>query len=191
MNYLPIKTPTVDVECIGAGSGSLAYIDSGGALRVGPDSAGASPGPACYGAGGKQPTLTDANLLLGRLSDQQFCGGRMHLIRSEAEKSMTEIAHAFGWSAETVASAINRIAIANIAESIRLQAIDRGFDPREFSLVAFGGAGPLPADPDRRSVFDSRGNYSSGARRVFLQSAWSRQISPTAIKSVTSRHFWK
>ena len=145
VNYLPIKTPTVDVECIGAGGGSLAYIDSGGALRVGPDSAGASPGPACYGAGGKQPTLTDANLLLGRLSDQQFCGGRMHLIRSEAEKSMTEIAHAFGWSAETVASAINRIAIANIAESIRLQTIDRGFDPREFSLVAFGGAGPLHA----------------------------------------------
>lgn len=145
VNYLPIRTPTVDVECIGAGGGSIAYVDSGGALRVGPDSAGASPGPACYGMGGKRPTLTDANLLLGRLSDQQFCGGRMHLIRSEAEKSVMEIARVFGWSAETVASAINRIAIANIAESIRLQTIDRGFDPRGFSLIAFGGAGPLHA----------------------------------------------
>lgn len=145
VNYLPIKTPTVDVQCIGAGGGSIAYVDSGGALRVGPESAGASPGPACYGAGGKHPTLTDANLLLGRLSNQQFCGGQMRLLRSDAEKSMEEIARTFGWSLENAASAINQIAIANIAESIRLQTIDRGFDPREFSLVAFGGAGPLHA----------------------------------------------
>lgn len=145
VNYLPIKTPTVDVQCVGAGGGSIAYVDSGGALRVGPESAGASPGPACYGAGGKHPTLTDANLLLGRLSDQQFCGGKMRLLRSDAEKSMKEIACTFGWSVENAASAISRIAIANIAESIRLQTIDRGFNPREFSLVAFGGAGPLHA----------------------------------------------
>lgn len=145
VNYLPIKTPTVDVRCIGAGGGSIAYVDSGGALCVGPESAGASPGPACYGAGGTHATLTDANLLLGRLSDQQFCGGQMRLLRSNAEKSMKEIARTFGWSVENAASAINQIAIANIAESIRLQTIDRGFDPREFSLVAFGGAGPLHA----------------------------------------------
>jgi len=145
VNYLPIKTPTVDVQCIGAGGGSIAYVDSGGALRVGPESAGASPGPACYGAGGTHPTLTDANLVLGRLSDQQFCGGKMRLLRSDAEKSMKEIARTFGWSLENAASAINQIAIANIAESIRLQTIDRGLDPREFSLLAFGGAGPLHA----------------------------------------------
>jgi len=145
VNYLPIKTPTVDVQCIGAGGGSIAYIDSGGALRVGPESAGASPGPACYGAGGKHPTLTDANLLLGRLSDQQFCGGQIHLLRSHAQRSMSEIARTFGWSIDRTANAINQIAIANIAESIRLQTIDRGLDPREFSLLVFGGAGPLHA----------------------------------------------
>ena len=86
VNYLPIKTPTVDVQCIGAGGGSIAYVDSGGALRVGPESAGASPGPACYGAGGKHPTLTDANLLLGRLSNQQFCGGQMRLLPFRCRK---------------------------------------------------------------------------------------------------------
>ncbi len=145
VNYLPIKTPTVDVQCIGAGGGSIAYVDSGGALRVGPQSAGAQPGPACYGTGGMNPTLTDANLLLGRLSEKQFCGGHMRLDRSEAKNSMKEIARTFGWSVEEAASAINQIAIANIAESIRLQTIDRGLDPREFSLVAFGGAGPLHA----------------------------------------------
>jgi N-methylhydantoinase A len=145
VNYLPIKTPTVDVQCIGAGGGSIAYVDSGGALCVGPESAGAFPGPACYGTGGEHPTLTDANLLMGRLSDQQFCGGQMRLVRSDAEKSMREIARTFGWSLEIAASAINQIAVATIAESIRLQTIDRGLDPREFSLVAFGGAGPLHA----------------------------------------------
>ncbi len=145
VNYLPIKTPTVDVRCIGAGGGSIAYIDSGGALRVGPESAGASPGPACYGAGGLRPTLTDANLLLGRLSEEEFCGGQIPLSRRDAERSMREIAGKFRWSIEEAASAINQIAVANIAESIRLQTIDRGIDPREFSLVAFGGAGPLHA----------------------------------------------
>ena len=145
VEYYPVKVPTADISCIGAGGGSIAYIDCAGALRVGPESAGASPGPACYGQGGTQPTVTDANLVLGRIDPDYFCGGKFKLNKELARQSMQKIAGAFGWDILEAANAIIRISIANMADLVRLRTIDRGYDPRDFSLVAFGGAGPLHA----------------------------------------------
>ena len=144
VDYYPVKIPTVDIRCIGAGGGSIAYVDAGGALRVGPESAGASPGPACYGSGA-QPTLTDANLVLGRLSSEEFCGGRIRLDIDAARSSLESLSRQLGCDVITAAGGVVRVAVANMAESIRLQTIDRGRDPREFSLVSFGGGGPLHA----------------------------------------------
>lgn len=144
VEYYPVKIPTADIHCIGAGGGSIAYVDAGGALRVGPESAGASPGPACYGSG-TQPTLTDANLVLGRLSADEFCGGQIKLDTDAARSSLEALSRRLGCNVTTAAEGIVRVAVANMAESIRLQTIDRGHDPREFSLVGFGGGGPLHA----------------------------------------------
>jgi N-methylhydantoinase A len=144
VDHYPVKIPTADVRCIGAGGGSIAYLDAGQALRVGPESAGASPGPACYGKG-TQPTLTDANLVLGRLSSDEFCGGKIKLHVEAARSSIESLARELGCDVITAAAGIVRVAVANMAESIRLQTIDRGHDPREFSLVGFGGGGPLHA----------------------------------------------
>jgi len=144
VDYYPVKIPTVDIRCIGAGGGSIAYVDAGGALRVGPESAGASPGPACYGSG-TQPTLTDANLVLGRLSSNEFCGGQIKLDVDAARSSVESLSRQLGCAITTAAEGVVRVAVANMAESIRLQTIDRGHDPREFSLVGFGGGGPLHA----------------------------------------------
>ena len=144
VNYYPVKITTADIRCIGAGGGSIAYLDTGGALRVGPESAGASPGPACYGTG-TQPTLTDANLVLGRLSSDEFCGGKIRLDVDAACSSIEPLARELGCDVVRAAAGIVRVAVANMAESIRLQTIDRGHDPREFSLVGFGGGGPLHA----------------------------------------------
>lgn len=144
VDYYPVKIPTADIRCIGAGGGSIAYLDAGRALCVGPESAGASPGPACYGTG-TQPTLTDANLVLGRLSSDEFCGGKIRLDVDAARSSIEPLARELGCDVITAAAGIVRVAVANMAESIRLQTIDRGHDPREFSLVGFGGGGPLHA----------------------------------------------
>jgi len=144
VDYYPVKIPTADIRCIGAGGGSIAYLDAGRALRVGPESAGASPGPACYGIG-TQPTLTDANLVLGRLSSDEFCGGKIQLDAAAARSSIEPLAREMGCDVVTAAAGIVRVAVANMAESIRLQTVDRGHDPREFTLVGFGGGGPLHA----------------------------------------------
>jgi N-methylhydantoinase A len=142
---IPIRVPMVDVRSIGAGGGSIAWLDAAGALRVGPQSAGASPGPACYGLGGTEPTVTDANLILGRIDPDYFLGGAMQLDRGAAEEAVAKIADAFGWSLQTAAQAISSIAAANIAQAVREVSIDRGYDPRHFTLLAYGGAGPLYA----------------------------------------------
>ncbi len=142
---IPMRIPMVDVRSIGAGGGSIAWIDSAGALRVGPHSAGADPGPACYGRGGTAPTLTDANLVLGRIDPDFFLGGSMALDRGAAEAAVQGIAERFGWPLERTAEAISRIASAHIVQAVREVSIDRGHDPRDFTLVAFGGAGPLYA----------------------------------------------
>jgi N-methylhydantoinase A len=139
----PIVFPSIEVLTIGAGGGSLAWIDEAGALRNGPQSAGADPGPACYARGNEQPTNTDANLVLGRLADR-LIGGAMTLDSAGATHAIERyVAGPLGLGVEQAASAILQVANANMADAVRLISIRRGYDPRDFALVVFGGAGPL------------------------------------------------
>ncbi len=141
---LPIRVPAVDIHTVGAGGGSLARLDAGGALRVGPESAGADPGPACYGRG-TAPTVTDANLVLGRLVETEFLGGTMRLDRTRAERALAPLARRLGWSLEATAAGIVRVANAVMERAVRVITVERGHDPRDFILAAFGGAGGLHA----------------------------------------------
>jgi N-methylhydantoinase A len=142
----PIRTPVVDLVEIGAGGGSIAWVDSGGALRVGPQSAGADPGPVCYGLGGVEPTITDANLVLGRLDPTYFAGGEMSLDLGAAQDAIrTQCAEPLGLSLEEAAHGIIEIANTAMVNALRLVSVQRGHDPRDFLLVAFGGAGPAHA----------------------------------------------
>jgi N-methylhydantoinase A len=143
----PIKTPVIDLVEIGAGGGSIAWVDSGGVLRVGPTSAGADPGPACYGRGGVEPTVTDANLVLGRLDPRYFLGGEMALDVDRARCAIAErCARPLGRDVVEVAHGIVEIANAAMINALRLVSVQRGYDPRDFTLVAFGGAGPVHAN---------------------------------------------
>jgi N-methylhydantoinase A len=142
---IPVSIPCVAVQTIGAGGGSIGWIDKGGLLHVGPESAGAEPGPVAYGHGGTRPTLTDANLVLGRLSPGYFLGGEMTLDLDAAREALVQLGSGLDLSAEQAALAAVRTADENMANAIRLIAVDRGIDPREFALIAFGGAGPLHA----------------------------------------------
>ena len=139
----PVQIPMIDIRTIGAGGGSIARIDAGGMLVVGPQSAGASPGPACYGRGGTLPTVTDANVLLGRISAANFLGGSMALDAAAARTAIQPIAAALGCPAEQAALAIVRIANNNMVGALHTVLTEQGLDPRDFTLVAFGGAGPL------------------------------------------------
>ncbi|MEX1252907.1 MAG: hydantoinase/oxoprolinase family protein [Dehalococcoidia bacterium] len=141
---LPMRIPTVDVHTVGAGGGSIARIDAGGALRVGPESAGADPGPACYGRGAL-PTVTDAHLLLGRLLPDRFLGGRMALSIDAARQAMRPVARAFDNDIEQAAASVLRVANVSVERALRVISVERGHDPRRFTLVAFGGGGPLHA----------------------------------------------
>jgi N-methylhydantoinase A len=140
-----LALPMVDVHTVGAGGGSIAWRDAGGALRVGPRSAGADPGPACYGRGGDRPTVTDADLLLGWLDADSPLAGGVRLDRGAAERAVGELAGELGLSAEEAAAGIARVAGAEMAQAVRVVTVERGIDPREMALVAFGGAGPLHA----------------------------------------------
>ncbi len=168
---LPIRLPTVDLHTVGAGGGSIARLDTGGALRVGPASAGADPGPACYGKGGGQPTVTDANLLLGRLP-QQLAGG-VELDRKAAERALR------GLDPAAVVDVVN----AEMLRALRVVSVERGHDPRDFALVAFGGAGPLHACalaeelgirtvlvPEAAGVLSALGLVASDERRDRVES---------------------
>ena len=139
---LPVQTPWVDVRSIGAGGGSLAYVDVGGLLRVGPGSAGADPGPACYGRGGTEPTVTDAALLLGMLGEGVLASG-IRLDAGQAEAAMAPLAEQLGFEVQDVARGIMTIAAANMANAIREITVEQGRDPRRATLAPFGGAGPL------------------------------------------------
>ncbi len=142
----PVRIPMLDIVTIGAGGGSIAWLDAGGALKVGPQSAGANPGPACYNFGGKAPTVTDANVVLGRMNPQRILGGRMSLeIQAAATAIETEIARPAHLSRVAAASGVLDVVNANMVRAMRLVSVERGYDPREFTMVAFGGAGPLHA----------------------------------------------
>lgn len=148
----PIRIPVIDIHTVGSGGGSIAYVDAGGALRVGPQSAGADPGPICYGRGGAQPTVTDANLILGRLAADQFLGGAMRLDAPAAEAALAQLARQAGLSpegelslAQTAALGVIKVVNAHMERALRVISLQRGHDPREFTLVSFGGAGSLHA----------------------------------------------
>ena len=142
----PVKIPIIDVHAIGAGGGSIAWIDEGGALNIGPHSAGADPGPVCYNQGGKEPTVTDANLVLGRLNAEYFLGGEMKLSLEAARQSIKEyVADPLGLSIEEAAAGIIRLVNASMVKGMSSSSIEKGFDVRDFILVGFGGAGPLHA----------------------------------------------
>ena len=142
---VPIRFPSVDVHTVGAGGGSVAWLDAGGALRVGPRSAGADPGPAAYGRGGEEPTVTDANLVVGYLADGATLGGEVVLQRDRAEKAVAGLADQLGLDVSATALGVIRVANAEMLRALRLVTVERGLDPREFALVAFGGAGPMHA----------------------------------------------
>jgi N-methylhydantoinase A len=174
---LPVYTPMVDVKTIGAGGGSIGWIDKGGLLRVGPRSAGADPGPACYGRGGTDATVTDANLALGRLDPANFLGGEMPLAPPAASAALDALGQPLGLGADEVALAMLELVDQNMVNAIRLVSIDRGIDPRDFTLVAFGGAGPLHAGslaeilgieevlvPVHQSVFSALGLMAADMR---------------------------
>ncbi len=183
---LPVATPTIDLTTIGAGGGSIAWIDKGGLLRVGPQSAGADPGPICYDTGGTEVTVTDANLVLGRLNPAYFLGGTIPLNRDKAEAALTALGERLGLDCCEAAQAVIDSANENMANAIRVLSIDRGLDPREFALVAFGGAGPLHA-----------GDIASkmGMRQVVvpiypgLTSAFGALIAQPKVNKVWSKHF--
>ena len=142
----PIRVPMVDVNPVGAGGGSIAWIDDAGGLRVGPRSAGSEPGPACYGRGGKDATVTDASVVLGYIDPDYFAGGSLTLDPALALRTIEEnVSEPLGLQRDAAALGIHRVVNAQMAEGIRLVSIQRGFDPRAFSLVALGGAGPLHA----------------------------------------------
>jgi N-methylhydantoinase A len=141
----PILTPAVDLIEIGTGGGSLAWVDDGGKLRVGPMSAGAEPGPACYGRGGTAPTITDANLALGRINPDFFLGGEMQLDVDASHRAIESLAGKLGLERLAIAAGIVQIADAAMAQALRVVSVQRGYDPAQFRLVAFGGAGPLHA----------------------------------------------
>jgi N-methylhydantoinase A len=141
----PVMLPMIDIHTIGAGGGSIAYLDRGGAFRVGPESAGAVPGPAAYGKGGEMPTVTDANLLLGRLAPKNFLGGEMKLDLEAAQKVIGALAAQLGRTPEETAEGALTVLNSNMANAIRSRTVQKGIDPRNFTLSGFGGAGPLHA----------------------------------------------
>jgi N-methylhydantoinase A len=179
----PVRSPVIDLVEIGAGGGSIAWIDKAGILKVGPQSAGAVPGPACYGLGGAEPTVTDANFILGFLNPEYFHGGRTALHREDAERAVYDrIGKYYGWTPEEAAAAIILIAKANLTEMVRLVSIRKGFDPRDFSLLAYGGAGPLHASfiakdlnigqtlvPPLAGVFSALGLLVAGVRHDLVR----------------------
>lgn len=160
LERIPIRVPVIDINAIGAGGGSIAWIDDGGALRVGPQSAEAIPGPACYGRGGELPTVTDAAMVLGRLGDATRLGGEL-VLNVEAARDVVRrhVAEPLRLSLEDAAAGILRVANSNIVRGIRVVSVERGYDPRTFTLVPFGGAGPMHGTPVAREL---------GMRRILV-----------------------
>jgi N-methylhydantoinase A/oxoprolinase/acetone carboxylase beta subunit len=187
---LPIKVPALDIHTVGAGGGSLARMDAGGALKVGPESAGADPGPACYGKG-SVATVTDANVLLGRLVAGEFLGGRMRLDTKRAHRALRAVAQAMRTTAEGAAEGIVRVANASMERAIRRISVERGRDPREYALLAFGGAAGQHAcelaaslgirrviAPAHAGLLSAWGGASANVERDYVHTV--RLVAPTA-----------
>ncbi len=162
---LPIKAPVIDMIEIGAGGGSIAAIDEVGLLRVGPHSAGADPGPACYARGGTEPTVTDANLLLGYYDPGFFLGGRMALDRDAAERALANVGAKLGLGAIDTAWGIHRMVVENMAAAARIHIVEKGKDPRAYAMVGFGGAGPAHAAEVARVLGREAGADPARVRR--------------------------
>ncbi|MFD5863140.1 hydantoinase/oxoprolinase family protein [Streptomyces chartreusis] len=139
----PVRAPMLDINTVGAGGGSIAWIDAGGHLKVGPRSAGADPGPACYGLGNEEPTVTDANVVLGILNQEHLLGGSMPIDSALSFRAVERLGERLGLSTEETAQGIVSVVTANMARAIRVVSVQRGYDPADYALVAFGGAGPL------------------------------------------------
>ena len=180
---VPFRMPMIDISEIGAGGGSIAWVDEGGLLRVGPQSAGADPGPVCYGAGGKEPTITDAQLVLGRLDPGSFLGGDMSLDKQAATDAIARLATQIGLQVIEAAAGIIKIAEANMLASMRVNSVQKGYDPRNFSVIAYGGAGPMVAStiardlgsptviiPFHPGIFSAIGMLATNVRFDFMQS---------------------
>lgn len=193
----PIRMPIIDIHSVGAGGGSIAYLDRGGSLKVGPRSAGAKPGPACYGFG-ENPTVTDANLILGRLVPDFFLGGKMNIYPERSRRAVKKIAGAIGKSIENTAEGIIEIANATMEKAIRVISIERGFDPRSFSLFSFGGAGGMHAVdvasnlcmsrvivPKNAGVFSAQGLLLADAIKDYSKSVLKMSQNKTAKKEIS------
>ncbi len=178
-----LKVPAIDIAEVGAGAGSIAWLDAGGLINVGPRSAGAEPGPACYGLGGDKPTVTDANVALGYLNPESLAGGRLKIDASLAEAAISGTLGALGLGLTQAAYGIRRVANANMARAIRAVSIERGRDPRRFTMIAFGGSGPVHAVDLARAlevrrvlipilpgVFTAAGMLASDVEHHFVQS---------------------
>ena len=185
---LAIRIPVLDIVEVGTGGGSIAWLDEGGGLHVGPRSAGAEPGPASYGRGGTEPTVTDANVILGRLSPERFLGGEMRLDRTAAEVALRErLARPLAVALERAASGMLQVATSAMANAVRHVTLERGLDPRDFTLVAYGGGGPLHAAsvakelsigtiiiPHAPGHFSALGMLMADLRRDYVQTLFAR-----------------
>ena len=185
---LAVRIPVLDIVEVGTGGGSIGWLDEGGGLHVGPRSAGAEPGPASYGRGGTEPTVTDANVILGRLSPERFLGGEMRLNRDAAESALRErLADPLGVNLERAASGMLQVAISAMANAVRHVTLERGLDPRDFTLVAYGGGGPLHAAsvakelsirtiiiPQAPGHFSAVGMLMADFRRDYVQTLFAR-----------------
>jgi N-methylhydantoinase A len=204
---IPIIFPAIDLVTIGAGGGTIGWVDAAGTLRSGPSSAGAVPGPVCYGRGGTEPTNTDANLVLGRINSSSFLGGRMALDRDAAERAVTDrIARPLRWSLDEAAVGMLRLSNIAMLNAIRLMTTQRGYDPRQFSLIAFGGAGGLHAAdlaqevgisrvviPRLPGLMSARGILSIHLKHDFLEPLFQRgsTLDPEQIRAAVERSIKK
>jgi N-methylhydantoinase A len=198
---LPLQIPMIDIQEVGTGGGSIARIETGGALHVGPESAGASPGPACYGLGGTAPTVTDANLILGRLGADRFLGGEMRLDLEAARRALVErIAKPLGLDPIAAADGILRIATTKMAHVVRWVTTERGLDAADFALVAYGGAGPLHASMVARELgicdvviprnpghFSALGMLAADLRRDFVNT-WFTPLATASFAELEARY---
>src|ERR1044072_5271777 len=199
MGGSPARLASMDIHAVGAGGRSIAWFDRDGLMKMGPQSAGAQPGPACYGRGGTEATVTDANLVLGRLSPRGLLGGDMALDESLARKAIAPLAERLGFTIERTAHGMLGIVVANMVRAIRSVSVERGHDPRAFALLPFGGAGPLHATDVAKSlgitrclvpfapgILCAQGLIVSDLRETFVRTAVT-PLSDTRMADVAAR----